>query len=84
MSEFSIKEEVKVVLKEKLGMDMSEEQVNDVVETVTTNESFLSFLNILIVKGIKEVSERDNIPVNEDEIEKQIFVSRESINYDEF
>jgi hypothetical protein len=78
--DFSIRIEVEAML-ENIGLEMTSRQISDVVEATEMYDTFLSVIGLFVAKGIKEIAERDGLPLDESEIEHQFKVNREGINY---
>jgi hypothetical protein len=80
--DFSIRVEVESMLGD-LGVEMSQGQIDDVVESVEMYETFLGVVGLFVAKGIKEVAKRDGLSLDEGKIEHQFNNNRESINHDD-
>lgn len=80
--DFSLRIEVETML-DDVNVELSEEQISDVVEDIELHETFLSVVGLYVVKGIENVAKRENIPFNEEEIEHKVMVNRKGINHSE-
>lgn len=79
--DFSIRNEVEVMLTEKLEMEMTSQQIDDVVEAIELHETFLSTVGLFVAKGIKEIAEKEKMTVDDERLDYQINKNREFINY---
>lgn len=82
LKDFSIRYEVEVML-EDMGVKMTPGQINDVMYEIELHDTFLGVVGLFIARGIKEIAEKEKIEMDEREIQHQLRVNRESINYDD-
>lgn len=77
--DFSIRNEVELTLEEKLDIEMTEKQIDDVMEAIELNDTFLSVIGLFVTKGIKEIAEKENIPLDHDKLEQELSSNRKFI-----
>lgn len=78
--DFSIRHEVEVTAKELLGAELTEQQIDQIVGEIEQYDTFLDIVTLFVVKGIQEVAKEENIPLDEEEAENQLMISRNNIN----
>lgn len=78
--DFSIREEVKIMLKEKLNIEMSEKEIDEVIFEIEQYDTFLSIVGLFVAKGIKDVCEKTNKSFDIKKIEDQLKINSKGIN----
>lgn len=81
--DFSVRVEVETMAGE-MGVELTPEQVDDVVNAIEEYDTFLSVVSLFVTKGIKEVAERDGVAFDETAIEEKLNKDRQGINQDDF
>jgi hypothetical protein len=79
--DFSLRYEVEIMLDETFNVEMTKDQIDDVVEAIENYDTFLNLIGLFAVKGIEEIAERDNIKIDQEEVKYQLRVCREGINH---
>jgi len=78
-NDFSIREEVKATL-QNLGMEMTEEQIDEVVDEVQQHDTFLSVVSLFVLKGTKDVLDSNKVKYDQEKMEQQIIKAVRGIN----
>lgn len=77
--DFSIKLEVKAML-ENINMEMTEEQIDEVVEEIEQYDTFLSIVRLFVTKGIIDTCEKNKLHYDKEEIQYLIAECSRVIN----
>lgn len=80
--DFSIRIEIDEMLN-KLGITMSEEKVDQVVDAVSGYDSFLAVVGRYIIRGIEEVVNDNQIPYNQEKLQGRFELEGKGVNYEE-
>jgi hypothetical protein len=81
--DFSIRHEVEVIAKETLGLELTTEQVDDVVNEIEDYDTFLSIVSLFVTKGIMDMAKKENIKLDQEEMDYQLGACRQGINFND-
>jgi len=78
-TDFSIRNEVEVIAKEILNLNLTTEQINQVLSEIEQYDTFLTVVSLFVFKGIQDTG----IEVDKEELEHQLRACRSMINYND-
>jgi hypothetical protein len=81
--DFSLRKEIEIVSKETLGLNLTDEQIDEVLDEMTQYDTFLNIVSLFVYKGIQDMAKFQNIQLDEEKMEHQLSACRQGIRYED-